>query len=180
MKFMLLASAVIIFLFSSASRVWSEDGIAEFNGEVQAATCKINGEYTSEPSFLVKLGNFPAGAFRQVGGTPTMTKKYQIKLTDCTPEFGRVTVYFEPGATTDPEDGDLINTGTARNVELVLMNDDFTKINLAGGRGAQNSKQFNIVNGSAVLTYFAGYVATSLPVVAGSFSTSTTYVLDFE
>lgn len=158
----------------------AEDGIARFDGLVESATCKINGESTREPSFSVKVGTLPAAAFRYVGSPATMTKRYQITLTDCSPTSGKVTVYFEPGAYTDMQTGQLMNAGTARNVELMLMNDDFTKINLAGGRGAQNSRQFDIVNGSAVLTYFAGYVATALPVVAGGFNTSTTYVLDFE
>uniref|UniRef100_UPI003BEF1F5C fimbrial protein n=1 Tax=Burkholderia arboris TaxID=488730 RepID=UPI003BEF1F5C len=177
---MLMTFAASGYLFFSIPYARAEDGIARFDGLIESMTCKINGESTSEPSFSVKVGTLPAAAFRHVGSPATMAKRYQITLTDCSPTSGKVTVYFEPGAYTDMQTGQLMNAGTAKNVELMLMNEDFTKINLAGGRGAQNSRQFNIVNGTAVLTYFAGYVATALPVVAGSFSTSTTYVLDFE
>ncbi|KVL27722.1 fimbrial protein [Burkholderia sp. MSMB1835] len=158
----------------------AEDGLVNFQGQVEGATCKINGAESENSSFDVKVGTLPVASFHYVGDPPTMTRPYKITLSDCTPPSGRVSVYFEPGPTVDQNTGQLINMGTAKNVQLSIMNSDFSKINLAGARGAQNSQSFNIVDGSATLVYFAGYVATSLPVVAGTFNTSVTYILNFE
>ncbi|TXG13235.1 type 1 fimbrial protein [Burkholderia territorii] len=159
--------------------VRAEDGVANFQGMVEGATCKINGEEGNQGSFTVKVGTLPLSAFRNVGEIATK-RRYTITLTDCTPPSGRVSVYFEPGPTINQNTGQLINTGTAQNIELSLLNSDFSKINLAAARGAQNSQQVNIVDGSATLVYWGGYVATSLPVIAGTFNTSVTYILDFE
>jgi len=87
---------------------------------------------------------------------------FDIRLSNCTPDTGRVMTYFEPGPTVNPLTGRLRNDGGANQateVEVGLLNASHQAMDVSKGAGDQNSQIVELVAGNARLDYFAEYVA---------------------
>lgn len=83
----------------------------------------------------------------------------------------------------DTSTGRLLNTAStnpATNVQIGLLNADMSNIQLGAGQAAQNSQRVAINNGSAVLNYFAQYVATTGAATSGAVNTSTLYTIVYQ
>ena len=96
-----------------------------------------------------------------------------------------ITTYFY-GGNVDTATGNLINKGSAANVEVQLLNGPggsaaaLSTIDLAGAQAtAQNSSVFNVSGGSATLNYYAQYIASGGAATAGSVSTSVTFTIAY-
>lgn len=149
------------------------DGTIDFLGKIIGPTCDIN---DGNPSFNVELPTVATTAL-SIPGQPGGRQPFQIRLTGCVPETGRVMTYFEPGPTINPQTGRLItNTGPgqAENIEIGLLNDAQRTMDLRGGPGFQDSQVVDITAGNAYLDYFAEYMPTG-PVTPGDVRTQVRY-----
>ena len=115
-------------------------------------------------------------AAQVAGATP-----FNIALTDCSPDSGNVSTYFEAGSTVDAATGNLFNaTGSATNVEVNLLNSDSSLISLGKSQAGQNSKVVPIASGTATLNYIAQYVAVNGASAAGTVATTVTYSMSYQ
>jgi major type 1 subunit fimbrin (pilin) len=145
----------------------------EFEGQIKGNTCKING---GQGSFTVTLPSVSASDLA-VAGHVAGTTRVDLVLSECTPDTGTVATYFEPGPSTNPVTGRLINdTGGATQVEVGLLNDAFGKINAAANFEEQNSQVVEIIDGKANLVYYAEYASLG-STTAGVVKTRVSYTL---
>ena len=143
-------------LLAVAPFAHANDGTIEFTGMVTALTCTINGGSGGE-NFTVPLPPVSTSSLAAVGSSAGRTP-FAITLTDCTPDNGQVATFFEPGATVDPNTNQLmVDAGGATNVQLRLLNSDYSKILAGAAMGTQNSVPVSIDGGNATLNYFVEY-----------------------
>ncbi|KWA15782.1 fimbrial protein [Burkholderia cepacia] len=176
-----LISALLLVGAATVSQIASAaDGTITFNGSVTAQTCTINGNGSGSNNFNVALQSVSTSALTTAGQYANRTP-FNIALTACTPASGNVHTYFEPGPTVDTATGNLILTaGGATNVEIGLLNGDYTPIVLGAPDASQNSKSTAIsAAGTATLKYYAQYVATGAA-TAGAATSSVMYSLIYQ
>lgn len=178
-----LISALVLIGSAAASQVAAAaDGQINFNGSVTTQTCTINGNGSGSKNFSVTLPPVSTSSLAAAGQTAGRTA-FSISLTGCTPASGNVHTFFEPGTTTDIKTGNLfVATGGAGNVEISLLNSDFSVINAGAADGAtgQNSKPVPISTaGAATLNYYAQYYAIGTA-TAGQATSSVMYTLSYQ
>lgn len=175
-----ILSAIVLVGAAAASQVAAAaDGTITFNGNVTAQSCTINGNGSGAKDFSVTLPTVSSSMLATAGQTAGRTP-FSISLTACTPATGSVHTYFEPGPTTDIQTGNLIlNSGGASNVEISLLNSDFSVIKAGAADASQNSKPVAIATGSATLNYYAQYYATGAA-TAGAANSSVMYTLSYQ
>jgi major type 1 subunit fimbrin (pilin) len=149
------------------------DGTITFQGNITAQTCKISGNGGGK-DFTVTLPTVSTSSLTAAGATAGRTP-FRIALTECSGS-GNVATYFEPGPTIDTTTGQLKSNGTATNVQVGLLNNDFSKIMLGAAQSSQNSKPIAIASGAANLDYVAQYVATGAA-TAGAVNSSVMYTI---
>lgn len=150
------AAAAMTGLLAVAPFAHATDGTIEFTGMVTALTCTINGGNGGE-NFSVALPPVSTSSLAAVGSSAGRTP-FAITLTDCTPDNGQVATYFEPGMTVDMTTNQLnVDLGGATNVQLRLLNNDYSKILAGSPVATQNSLPTSINSGSATLNYFVEY-----------------------
>lgn len=158
--------------------VRAADGIIDFTGSISAATCTINGG-GSATSFSVALPPVGTTALVDAGSTAGRTG-FQIELTGCDVNAGRVSTYFEAGPTVNSETGNLIIDGAgATNVEVALRNDKHEKIVVGAANGQQNSQSVDAADGSATLNYYAEYESLG-GATSGAVTTRVQYTMVYE
>lgn len=88
-------------------------------------------------------------------------------------------MYFEAGPNIDTATGRLkIASGGAANVQLQILNQDGTVIDLSKPTTAQNTTQATVSSSAAVLQYTAQYYATGT-VGPGNVSSTVTYSIAY-
>jgi major type 1 subunit fimbrin (pilin) len=163
------------------------EGTINFRGIVNSNTCAIDvdgsgsdvGTVTLAPATTADLNAEDKWAKR---------KDFTISLSGCTAGLTTARTYFEPGATTDLTTGNLItadytNPGApvagADNVQLQLLNRDFSRIDLSQGTSAgQNSQPATITGGSAILNYWVQYIAVNGPAGPGRADSTVKFTMD--
>ncbi|VWD34792.1 fimbrial protein [Burkholderia lata] len=172
----LLAAAGLV---AAASAAHAADGTITITGEITAQTCTISGDGGGK-DFTVTLPTVSTSALSAPGSTAGR-KPFRIALSNCSPNSGNASVYFEPGTTVNPQTGQLFNaTGDARNVEVGLLNKDGSNIKLGVAQAGQNSQTVPIAGGAATLDYYAQYVATGGAAGAGTVGTSVMYSVSYQ
>lgn len=149
---------------------------------ITAPSCSVS---SSSQNIAVTLQPVTAQTLATVGSVAGRTP-FSISITGCPASVSKVTTYFNSGATIDATTGNLLNGGTARNVEVQLLNGTggnvaaLSAIDLTGTNAkAQNSSQYSVVGTAATLNYFAQYIATGGAAGAGSVSTSVTFTIAY-
>lgn len=153
----------------------SSDGTISFNGKIDSQTCtvKVNGGDSSATVTLPDISSSRLQTAGQIAGNT----RFSIDLSACSVETGNVYAYFEQGANVNA-DGRLINTGSAKNVELQLLDDAGTVLN-AGSTAQTNAPLTKkLVEGAASLNYSAQYYATAAA-TAGNVISSVTYSISY-
>ncbi|RQU72213.1 type 1 fimbrial protein [Burkholderia cenocepacia] len=154
------------------------DGTITINGQIGTQTCTINGNGTGGKDFTVALPKVSTSSLATGGSTAGRTP-FKIGLTNCSPATGNVYTHFEPGTTVNSTTGQLLNDkGTAKNVEVGLLNGDTSNIGV--GKADENSKAVALSNGAAELPYYAQYVATGGPAGQGTVNTSVMYSIMYQ
>ncbi|SCK16998.1 fimbrial protein [Vogesella sp. LIG4] len=164
-----LATALAIGLTLTTAAAYATDGTITINGNLIANTCTING---GNGDITVNLPTLSAATLSSAGKTAGSTK-FTITLSNCSATSAKT--FFEAGATINGNSGNLINNGTAANVEVQFLNDQGQAINLAT---QANSQQVNITNQAANLNYQAQYFATAAA-TPGTVSTSVKYSISY-
>ena len=111
---------------------------------------------------------------------------FSISITGCPTSVTKVATYFNSGATIDAASGNLLNSGTAKNVEVQLLNGSggnmasLSAIDLTGTNASdQNSSQYSVAGTAATMNYFAQYIASGGTVTAGTVNTSVTFTIAY-
>ncbi|MFY3152448.1 fimbrial protein [Achromobacter xylosoxidans] len=154
------------------------DGTIQFNGRITAQTCTINGG--SGRDFTVTLPTVSASSLSAADATAGNTR-FQIALTNCTPQAGNVRAFFEHVAGTNPS-GDLniaTGNGNAANVRIRLLNANGSRIVVGAPEPLQNSQSTALSEGAATLVYAAQYVATG-QATAGAATASVQYTIAYQ
>jgi type 1 fimbria pilin len=149
---------------------------------ITAPSCSVS---TSSQNIAVTLQPVTAQTLATAGAVAGRTP-FSISISGCPASVTKVTTYFNSGATIDTASGNLLNGGTARNVEVQLLNGaggnvaSLSAIDLNGTNAkAQNSSQYSVVGTAATLNYFAQYIASGGAAGAGSVSTSVTFTIAY-
>ncbi len=149
------------------------DGTIVIHGEIIDQTCKINGG--DPPAYIiVSLPKISTSALKSVGDIAGATP-FVIKLTECPAALnGNVKAYFEPGFSTDYDNGSLYayaatgvdedNAQKVDNLGVQLANPDGQQIELGStssfGAEATLSTTAGVMTKEATLRYLARYVKT--------------------
>lgn len=152
------------------------DGTINITGNINTSTCQINGA-NSPAAINVTL---PTVSTTSLNAASTVAGRtaFTIALTGCG-SLTKATTFFEPGPTVNT-DGNLKNsTGTATNVEVQLLNSNFSAIALNAASGSQNVTQATLSSGAANLTYYAQYFATAAA-GAGTVGTSVQFTMLYQ
>jgi major type 1 subunit fimbrin (pilin) len=171
-------SAILAALISATGVAHASDGTISFSGSVVNATCtvKVNNSAASATVNLPTVSQATLGANGEVAGATRFT----VNLSGCT-TGNTVNVYFEAGSTVDPVSGNLINGGTAGNVQVQLLTNSGAAISV-GSSSQATSTGIAMTASPAVtgggLDYSAQYYATGAS-TAGSVTTSVTYSLTY-
>jgi type 1 fimbria pilin len=150
---------------------------------VSAPACTVS---SASKNISVTLPSVQASSLASSGQTAAATP-FNIALTGCPSGVKTVTAYFNSSANIDTNTGNLINNGSAANVEVQLLNGNgsttasaFSPIVLTGAQAtAQNSGQYAVnATGAATMNYYAQYIATGAA-AAGSVNTSVTFTIAY-
>lgn len=178
MKKILVSAALAAILGTAAFSASAVDGTINITGNINASTCKIGG--AASPATIAV--NLPTVSTTSLNGTGTVAGRtpFSIALSGCG-SLTKATTFFEPGPTV-MADGNLKNvSGTATNVEVQLLNSDFTTIALNAASGAQGSNQAALTGGNGTLNYYAQYFATAAAGAgAGTVSTSVQFTMLYQ
>lgn len=178
-KTMLKAVAASVAIALATGSAQASDGTISFSGAVVNATCtvKVN---NSAASATVSLPTVSQNLLA-TGGEVAGATRFTLNLSGCT--AGKtVSAYFEAGATVDPTTGNLVNGGTAGNVQVQLLNNAGTPISVGSSTQATTTGIAMTASpavSSGVLNYAAQYYATGIS-TAGSVTTSVTYSLTYQ
>jgi major type 1 subunit fimbrin (pilin) len=176
MKLKLLSAVALAALTMVSQQASAADGTITFTGLIKSPTCTINGGVPAAASFTVTLPTVGTTALTAAGKTAGTTP-FSIDLTNC-PAGSTPRAFFEPDAAKiDMTTGRLKNTGAATNVQVALLNDDLTPIDVSKTDGSQNSTSATLdAAGAGTLKYRAQYYATGA-VAGGTVSASVVYTI---
>lgn len=167
-------------LTTLAATAYAADGTINFTGSVTGTTCNISVNGAVAPAGATVTLAPASDSDLDAAGKSAVPTPFDMVLTGCA-STGKVSAYFEsgPGVTAG---GMVLNTGTAKNVNLVLYD------NAAGAGGApipagtsyqDSNTRVNISGGNATLKYGVKYAATGVATV-GSVKGAVTYHIVYE
>jgi major type 1 subunit fimbrin (pilin) len=179
MKKGLIRISTVFLLAALASAAHAADGSISFNGDISSDTCTISAANGTNDG-TVALPFVSASSLASPGASAGATQ-FAITLTGCPPTFKKAAAWFEADSNVDAASGRLINTGTAKNVDIALYNMDAnTPINIGQGSGFGSSgSSFDIINNKAILNYRASYYAKAA-VTAGDVIAKVNYTVQYE
>ncbi len=173
----MIASFGIAALASQTAR--AVDGTITFTGKVVANTCvfKVNGGGSSNTVVLPVVFTTALAAAGNVAGNTAFT----IAASGCDPNLASVQAYFTSAANVDTGTGNLINTGSAANVQVQLLNGTTSTVMPLNGANAtaQNSPVGTLVGNAATMNYSARYIAVGGAATAGLVNTSVAYTINY-
>ncbi|SDY79250.1 major type 1 subunit fimbrin (pilin) [Lysobacter sp. yr284] len=159
---------------------FAADGTIHFEGSVIAPTCVLtNGP--SPADIRVKLPAVAVSALSAAGEVAGRTP-FIIRVADCDATTTQVQTFFEPGPTINTSNNNLTlqgGAGNAGNVELQLLNADYSQVLLGNPLALQNSQQVAVDTGGAALRYYAQYFATGAA-TAGAANSSVTFTMIYQ
>jgi major type 1 subunit fimbrin (pilin) len=175
----LIAAAMGLAATAAHAGPATNGGVVTINGQLTANTCSVSGNGQGN-NFTVTLPTLSAAELSAAGSVAGSTG-FNVALTDCTPATGNVHTFWEYGANT-LSDGNLLNNGTASNVEVQLLdfNGGQKSIDVSKADGAQNSQSVAISGGNANLQYAAQYISPVGSATAGSVTTNVTYSMVYQ
>ena len=179
MKKVLVSAALVAAVGAAAQAprtASAVDGTINITGKINTSTSQINGA-NSPATINVALPTVSTTSLNAAAAVAGRTP-FSIALSGCG-ALTKATTFFEPGPTVN-SDGNLANaTGTATNVEVQLLNSNFSTIALNAASGSQNVTQATLASGAANLTYYAQYYATAAA-GAGTVATSVQFTMLYQ
>lgn len=161
------------------SQAQAYDGTLTINGTVSAESCTISavGGSNNGSITLPTVSTKALAAAAVSAGTTEFT----IALTSCSGAASQAAIWFENDSNVNAS-GRLINSGTAKNVDVALYNTtSTTPIAIGQGSGVfgTSGAAYPITSGSATLHYQAKYYATGVA-AAGTVVASVTYSVQYQ
>lgn len=154
------------------------DGTININGAVTGSTCvvKVNGAVSPA---TITLPTVSTTALSAAGVTAGQTA-FAINLSGCagTPTATKASTFFENGPNVNAA-GRLVNTGTATNVDVQLVNSDNSVITAGSAAPTSGTGVAMISAGAATLNYYARYYATAAA-TAGSVASSVQFSVIYQ
>lgn len=149
----------------------------DFTGNLLATTCAVSVNGSGTANGVVQLADVPANRLATAGareGRRTWAVQVGNAGNRCLAQ--RVQLGFRNAGNVNPQ-GRLRNTGTARNVDVLIgrVDGSVADINLSTNANSQ-VRDIPVATGVAVLTYSAEYFATAVATV-GSVVTSVQFDL---
>lgn len=149
-------------LSTASAGAFAYDAQVNFNGEVLAQTCEINGAVTGA-NIDVVLDTIGVNALANAGDWAG-NKKFTIQLTNCT--AATTTVKWEQMINVDSATGALKNTAVGGSSALIrVLNADLSPVDMAADPGR------TITGPTAALDYYAQYYAATGPATPGLVTT---------
>ncbi len=168
---------ILAFGLASGSAFAATTGTVTVNGLVVDQTCEIA---AGDIAKVVTLATVPESAFTaadQIVAPQTFT----IGLENCNAGANVYAAFSAPLADVDATNYTLINKGTAGNVNVVLTEQDDTKILLNDATYTLTTAQtVTTVAGANTLTYSAAYYSTAAAVTAGTVTATANYVIAYQ
>ena len=183
MKAILPAIAIGSLLGLASLGAHAADGTITITGTVTDTTCSINGA-AAGTNFdkAIKLPEVTAGSLATLGATAGTSNPtdLEFKLSGCTTGTKAI-ANFENGTTVDQPSGNLSNVGgTAKNVQVQLLNAGMNPINITTNSNNQLATDgAAITGGAADLKYYARYYSTG-KATAGTVNTSVQYTMQYQ
>lgn len=158
------------------------DGTITITGSVSDITCSINGATAgTDASKTIVLPTVSVSALRELGQTAGTSQPSDLRftLTGCS-SGTKAIASFENGPQVDQGNGNLVNSGTANNVQVQLLNGQLAPINITTNSNNQLATEgAAITGGAAELKYFARYYATGAA-TAGTVNTSVQFSMQYQ
>ncbi|HGM5492497.1 TPA: fimbrial protein [Serratia fonticola] len=177
-KLTIVASLIAVFGTVGVAQAAST-GTITFNGELTANTCdvSIDGQPTDATVILptVSTGTLDT-ANRTAGDT-----SFMMALTNCADSTQTASAFFQAGATVDAN-GRLINTGTASNVSLQLLDGSSSTqqpIKIGSQEQIMNTVYNGIAGGNVSLPYIVRYFAEGAT-TAGTVISNVVYSIQYQ
>lgn len=136
------------------------DGTIRIEGSIIARTCVVTNGAAPSADVRVRLPTVAVGELTASGDFAGRTP-FIIRVADCDADVAQT--YFEPGPNVDISTNNLSLTDgpdAAQNVQLQLLNADFSQILLGNPLPFQNTQVVAVSSGEAELRYYAQYVST--------------------
>jgi major type 1 subunit fimbrin (pilin) len=159
-----------------ASQAAANSGVITFQGEATAATCIVEGGSTNLPDFTVELPAISSDGFTQ--GDIAGRTRFAMRLTNCSGVVNGVRAHFEAGTTVDAASGTLLpdNGGS---VHFALFDQDGAPIDVGTHHQGPIYAATDATNDT--MYYEVAYQRVgSAPIVAGQFSGTVAYTLQYE
>ncbi|MBW4204106.1 type 1 fimbrial protein [Enterobacter cloacae subsp. cloacae] len=173
-----IISLVITALAGLSAQAMANTGTITFTGELTANTCNVSVDGGAASS-TVTLPTVAAGVLDASGKSAGDTA-FTLALSGCTGTLQTASAFFEAGAGVNT-DGRLVNTGTAKNVDIQLLDGSKSNGVINAGSAAQvaSAGYVDVSGGSATLPYTARYYATGAT-EAGTVASSVTYNIQYK
>lgn len=175
MKKVTMISLGLLLATAQVNAAEASDGTINFTGEIESQTCTVSVNGGTSTGTVV-LPTVSSSLLKTSGQTAGSTR-FTIGLSECSTETGDVYAYFEQGVNVNAE-GRLINTGTATNVDLQLLDGANNALNAGSTEQTASPATASLTAGAATLTYAAQYFATAAA-TAGTVASSVTYSINY-
>lgn len=165
-------------LLLSTSALAASENTINFQGEVSDETClvAVNGNAASPVVLMPTVSKKDLATSGATAGQTSFT----VGLTGCTgssTDSTKVSTVFVGNNVSSS--GNLLNTGTAKNVEVQLLDTKDAVINLTGGYTGSGDLTLGIDETEASATYNAQYYATGAA-TAGTVTASLQYAVTYQ
>lgn len=165
---------VLLLVGSVVSHVHADTPLGEVNielrGNVVDFSCYVE---MGDENKTVQLGRWPTKQLRTAGST-TQSMPFTLKLNGCPPGAASIT-FSGKQATGNPGLLGLNESSGATNVAVELRDKDKTQLPLD-----QASQDVAVdINGNAVLTFFANYIALADNPQAGQANADATFMINY-
>lgn len=175
MKKVSMVAMGLLLAAAQVSAAEASDGTINFTGTIASQTCtvSVNGAGSTATVTLPKVA---AGVLNTAGAVAGNTR-FTLALSDCSATTGDVYAYFEQGAGVNAN-GRLTNTGTAKGVDLQLLDNNNKAINAGSSEQSTAPATVALTAGAGTLSYSAEYYATATA-EAGTVASTVNYSINY-
>ncbi|MEZ6878808.1 fimbrial protein [Enterobacter sp. KBR-315C3_2022] len=172
-------SIALLSVLSTAPAFASSDNTISFQGEVTDQTCSltVNGNETAPIILLPTVAATSLAASGDVAGATT----FDMGVTGCTSATSSTTIstVFVGNLVDTTNEGTLGNSGTAKNVNIQILDSSDTAIDLSSTYTASGDLTLATGDTAATSTYTAQYYATGAA-TAGTVAASLQYAISYQ
>lgn len=171
----------VLLAAAATQSAFASDGTINFSGELVDSTCvvTVNGQVAPAPA-VVTLPKLSAALLKTAKSVAGQTG-FNIQLSACTGTTTTAAAFFEAGPGVDPLTSNVKSTGTAKFVQLQLLDANNGSEIKAGdfGQVASTSRITKNAAGNTILPYAVQYVSTGVA-TAGTVTGTVTYSINYQ